>query len=442
MSNKLLKETDTKKRKKDKIKKHAEQHTSEKAVSKLDKPVKEEKHSTKMEHKEQKTADDKVLTKYDKKVLKRKQEQLRAAKTRKITVVSLIAIAVIAIAGAAIGIWSNYDKVHNRYIAIDDDSVSQIEFDFYYNVAKQSMLNQTLYENITYKSYFESYMGYDSSKPDQSQKYSSSDNTWYDYFANNTLTTLKEHEALLKDADQNGYDYTDGDSDYEAFCADITEAAGKAGQSVADYYKTTFGSHATQSNLKPYIYEYLKATAYQEKLNSDMTPSDSEVAEYYEQNKETYDTVTYRSFDFKAEDKTSDASKATAKSSAEAMLAAVTDEDSFVELCRKNASSDDAEKYEDETGSLSNEVTKTSMSTPVATWMYDDSRTVGNKDMVEDADNGTYTVVYFISRQKPDTVDQTIKSTLLNKKYTDLISGYTNSMTFNNIKNRVKTMNK
>ena len=36
---------------------------------------------------------------------------------------------------------SNYTKVHKKFIEVDNTPVSQIEFDFYYGVAKSDLLN-------------------------------------------------------------------------------------------------------------------------------------------------------------------------------------------------------------------------------------------------------------------------------------------------------------
>lgn len=99
---------------------------------------------------------------------------------------------------------SNYTKVHKKFIEVDNTPVSQIEFDFYYGVAKSDLLNSSLYGTMTYASYFTSYMGYDTGKSDASQKYASSDNTWYDYFANTAVTKIKEFKALNKAADDAG----------------------------------------------------------------------------------------------------------------------------------------------------------------------------------------------------------------------------------------------
>ena len=53
---------------------------------------------------------------------------------------------------------------------------------------------------MTYGDYYTSYMGYKTSQSDKSQEYST-DYTWYDFFANSAVSTIKETKALLKDAD-------------------------------------------------------------------------------------------------------------------------------------------------------------------------------------------------------------------------------------------------
>lgn len=143
----------------------------------------------------------KVVTKYDKKVQKRKEAQRKAERDKKITVFACIAAAAAIIVIAVCVAVSNYTKVHKKFIEVDNTPVSQIEFDFYYGVAKSDLLNSSLYGTMTYASYFTSYMGYDTGKSDASQKYASSDNTWYDYFANTAVTKIKEFKALNKAAD-------------------------------------------------------------------------------------------------------------------------------------------------------------------------------------------------------------------------------------------------
>ena len=83
----------------------------------------------------------------------------------------------------------------------------------YYNISKNALLSQTFYGNTTMADYF-SYMGYKSSENDKSQTNSQTGGTWYAYFADNAVNTIKETKALLKDAADNNYEYTTADEDY------------------------------------------------------------------------------------------------------------------------------------------------------------------------------------------------------------------------------------
>ena len=83
----------------------------------------------------------KVVTKYDKKVQKRKEAQRKAERDKKIAVFACIAAAAAIIVIAVCVAVSNYTKVHKKFIEVDNTPVSQIEFDFYYGVAKSDLLN-------------------------------------------------------------------------------------------------------------------------------------------------------------------------------------------------------------------------------------------------------------------------------------------------------------
>ena len=115
--------------------------------------------------------EEKIVTKYDKKVQKKQEQERRETKAKKITSIAATVILVIIVAVAGTAAWMNYDKIHNEYIDVDGDKISKIEFDFYYSMTKQNILNQELFSGMTYGSYFASYMGYDTSKSDSSQTY-------------------------------------------------------------------------------------------------------------------------------------------------------------------------------------------------------------------------------------------------------------------------------
>ena len=380
---------------------------------------------------------EKIVTKYDKKVQKRKEQERKEALRKKIFSVAATVIAVIIVAAAGTAVWLNYDKVHHKYIAVDGDPISQIEFDFYYSLTKQNILNQEIYTDMTYGTYFASYLGYDSSKSDSAQSYGSDGTyTWYDYFANNTLSTIMEYKALLKEADSRGYEYS-SDDDYNDFVEDFKSSAEAAGVSVSEYYKTVFGEHSTEKNLKGFICEYLKAAAFQDELRQELAPDTEEVAEYYQEHKDDYDTVDYRILDIAAETQNDSASLADAKTKAEEMMPKVTDEASFNTLCIEYAA--DPDTYSgDADASLKTSASKSSIGGDTADWLFDGSRQTGDITVIENADQSKCSVVMFVQRSYDKDNDEAISQTILNQNYSDLITSYTENMSVENKSNRIK----
>ena len=77
-------------------------------------------------------AEKKVVTKYDRKVQKRGEEQLREARRRFITKWVLIAILAGVIIGSGVAAGLKLNSIYKDYIRVDGDKISEIEFDFYY----------------------------------------------------------------------------------------------------------------------------------------------------------------------------------------------------------------------------------------------------------------------------------------------------------------------
>lgn len=371
---------------------------------------------------------EKVVTKYDRKMQKRKEEARREAKRKFITKwVCIVVLAGIIIgSGTAIGIKLN--SIYKDYIEVDNDKLSQIEFDFYYGIAKSNNLNTTLYGTMTYGDYYTSYMGYKTSTSDKSQNYST-DYTWYDYFANSAVSTVKETKALLEDADANGFTYEDETTDYDDFISDIKDAASEAGSSYSDYLKELFGKRATEKRIKTYIKDYLKSTAYKDVLTEKLAATDEEVDEYYQSNKDTYDQFSYRTFTVKAGSSDS-ADMAEAKTKADGFAAGVTGEDTFITQCRLYSETGD-DTYADDDASLVTDTKKSAVESACADWIASADRKEGDVTVIEDTDNTCYYVLYYISRDYDGSDDDTIKSTLLNQKYSEYIKKYTDEYSVN-----------
>lgn len=382
-------------------------------------------------NKSQNADKEKVMTKYDRKVAKRKEEEKRLQREK--IIFRAVAAGIIAgiLIAAAVIVGTKYNRIHNKFISVDGKNISQIEFDMYYNVSKNASMSQSFYGNMTMADYY-SYMGYKSSESDKSQTNSQTGKTWYEYFADNALTTIKEYKALIKDADNNGFEYTTGDDDYADFTKQMSDAASEAGKSVADYYKDSLGQYATEKNVKKYVMEYLKVNAYQNKLTEDMAATDAEVKAYYDEHKDTYDQVDYREFTVTAIDST-DGEMQQAKAKADEFAAGVSGEQSFIDLCKRNAT-DGETKYDTPEGSLHSKITSSGMDTGTSEWLLSDERKNGDVTVVENTSSHCYYVLYFISKSYDGSMNETIASNVLNEKYSDYITKLTEDMETNTYK--------
>ncbi|MDO5382995.1 MAG: peptidyl-prolyl cis-trans isomerase [Eubacteriales bacterium] len=375
--------------------------------------------------------ENKIVTKYDKKVAKRKEEE-RIAKRNKVIARIVGVVAIIAVVAVIVGsIASRFNKIYNKYISVDGSNISQVEFDFYYGISKNTMLSQPFYGTMTVGDYL-AYMGYDSTVDDKKQTNSQTGESWHAYFAENTLDTLKENIALLNDAEKTGFNYDSAEDDYNEFVENLKNAADEGGVSVKDYYKDYFGKYATEKNVKNYINEYLKACAYKEQKLEELKATDSEVKEYYTENKDLYDQVDYRIFSVKAVDSTSGEMEI-AKNKADDFANSVSDEESFIRLCKLNAEDGDT-SYESDDASLRTKYTSSEMETGVSEWLLSDDRLEGDVTVVENTTNSCYYVLYYISKSYDGSSDEDIASNVLNNKYTEYLTKLTDGMEVNTYK--------
>lgn len=240
---------------------------------------------------------DKIVTRYDRRMEKRRIEEEKERRSwKRFKIISLLIVVVIAAAiviSLGTSAYRKYAAINNTYVRIGDHDVTRVEYDYYYYNSMTSYLNM-------YGSYV-SMRGLDVSLPMDQQSYmGSEDLTWKDFFDQLAVTQLQQVKALVDEAEAEGFTYDDSE-DMAQFETDFAAEAESASQSVGQFYATAYGEYATESRVRPYIRENMLATAYYDHLIEQNRPSDEEVQAYYEENKNGYDTVTYRSFYFEAE---------------------------------------------------------------------------------------------------------------------------------------------
>ena len=366
----------------------------------------------------------KIQTKYDRKMAARKAKEEKDKRDDKIFKItsSCIGIALVLVIVASIGysVYSRQNALKGTYIEIGDRKVSQLEFDYYYNNTVNNYL--TSYSSIL------PYMGLDTSRDFADQPYTD-DLTWKDMFDEMTVGQITQIHALLEDAEEKGFVH-DTTAEYEEGIASIEDAAKTAGASASDYYKSMFGKYASKSNVSPFMKDSLFASAYYSSMLEENKPSEEEVEAYYQENKQNYDKVDYRSFVFRsdlAEDASEeDIEKAMKelKEKADAFVSAREDGTEFKELCIQNASEEEKANYksEDSDASLSEGYNYSSVPYAISEWLYDDARAEGDLAAVEDETGHQYYVVEFGRKYYDEADDESISSLLSSNKTSEYVA--------------------
>ena len=384
--------------------------------------------------KNEKVTTEKVMTKYDRKMERRRLEQEKEAKAQKrmkiCGTVILVCLAALIIGSVATSLVKRYKTFNGTYIKVGEHELTKLEYDFY----NKSVINNYISAN----SYFLPYMGLDTTKDFEDQPYYGSESmTWKDSFDEMTVSRIQEVKALADEATANGFTYDEA-AEYESFNANLKTSAAGAGLSEREYYKEVYGEYATAARVEEFVKETLLASAYYDKLTEDYAPSQEEIDAYYGENKNNYDTVSYRSYAFNLADVTSESEEADRiaaveelqKSAEEFKTRLETGED-FNALCAEYT--EDAElkaSYENaETDySLNENASYSSVSYTYSDWLFDEVRTAGEITIIPDESTATCYVVKFESRNKDEeTVNQSISDTLANEAATEYVNGVVES---------------
>lgn len=335
-------------------------------------------------------------TKYDRKMAERameKKKEERQLKIMKIVGVILCAAVVVAIAAPIISnVVKKQQALNGTYVKIGDHELSELEYDYYYYSAVNNYIN-------TYGSFI-SYLGLDTSVDFDKQQYDET-KTWKDYFDQMTVDEqIKPIFALLDEAQKNGFTY-DAAEDYDAYVASIQEAADNAGVSLSDYYRNYFGPYATASNVEAFIKNGYIASAYYEQLVADNAPTTEEVKTYYDENRNAYDQVDYKSIAFETPEFEEDA----------------TDEEKAKDLEDRQKQAEDVlaqiENGDTVDGFELTEGAKYSaVPSSAAAWLFDDERAEGDIQVFTDDSTSNVYVVQFVKKFYDEANDETISSSL------------------------------
>ena len=359
------------------------------------------------ENKEQ--TEQKVMTKYDRKVQKRKEEKEKEKKEERISTAIGIVVLVALVCLVASFPIRTYLATHETYVVVNGEAVNKVEFDYQYNLTKNNYITQ-------YGSYL-TYFGLDTSKDLSTQMYSDT-LTWQDYFEQNAVESLKQNKALMAEAKAAGFTY-DTTDEYNTFKETIKTSAAAAGVSDKEYVRSIYGSYATMGRIEEYVKNDMVMNAYYQKLQEDNAPGDDEIQSYYEENKATYDSVDYRLTTIEADLPTeptelADPVEATTAPDADTDGTATTDttqdtayqpSDAEIAKAMEDAKvlADDAEKTVAKDGEAHENEKKSSVNYLISDWLFDDARKAGDTTVITNDNSHCYYAVAFEKRYLDET---------------------------------------
>ena len=360
------------------------------------------------ENKEQ--TEQKVMTKYDRKVQKRKEEKEKEKKEERISTAIGIVVLVALVCLVASFPIRTYLATHETYVVVNGEAVNKVEFDYQYNLTKNNYITQ-------YGSYL-TYFGLDTSKDLSTQMYSDT-LTWQDYFEQNAVESLKQNKALMAEAKEAGFTY-DTTDEYNTFKETIKTSAASAGISEKEYVRSIYGSYATMSRIEEYVKNDMVMNAYYQKLQEDNAPSDDEIQSYYEENKATYDSVDYRLTTIEADLPTEPTELADPVEETAADTTGTTDgtaatdstqdtayqpSDAEIAKAMEDAKvlADDAEKTVAKDGEAHENEKKSSVNYLISDWLFDDARKAGDTTVITNDNSHCYYAVAFEKRYLDET---------------------------------------
>ncbi len=360
------------------------------------------------ENKEQ--TEQKVMTKYDRNVQKRKEENETAKKEERISTAIGIVVLVALVCLVASFPIRTYLATHETYVVVNGEAVNKVEFDYQYNLTKNNYITQ-------YGSYL-TYFGLDTSKDLSTQMYSDT-LTWQDYFEQNAVESLKQNKALMAEAKAAGFTY-DTTDEYNTFKETIKTSAASAGISEKEYVRSIYGSYATMGRIEEYVKNDMVMNAYYQKLQEDNAPSDDEIQSYYEENKATYDSVDYRLTTIEADLPTEPTELADPVEETAADTTGTTDgtaatdstqdtayqpSDAEIAKAMEDAKvlADDAEQTVAKDGEAHENEKKSSVNYLISDWLFDDARKAGDTTVITNDNSHCYYAVAFEKRYLDET---------------------------------------
>ena len=349
----------------------------------------------------------------------REAEKKAAEKKSKILYTSIAAV--FAVVAIALVVFNSGAVQRSRAaVVIDGEKYNAADVNYYYINAYQNFMTNS------YGSYL-----IDPNTPLSSQTYLGDETmTWADYFKDEAVNTLKVVHAACKAAQTDGMTLTDEDkANIAANIENVKITANTNGYTYESYLTAMFGALMTPEIYEANLERSALASKYTSNYYDNLSFTDEEVQAYYEANKNSYDIVDggYVTISGTPETKKDDAGntiEATDEEKAAALEKAQNIAGSM--LATYNAGDltlEEIAKLHDVSYTGGNNM-KYSSGTAME-WLFDESRSAGDIEVLFNEDTSTYYVALFNSRERDEAPDYNVRHILITDKNLDLAEGET-----------------
>ncbi len=344
--------------------------------------------------------------------LQAQQEELQAKKKLRRKIYIVLAVLVVLVVFVLV---FNSNLFYNGTTAMTINGTEYTVADFNYFYANAYWSYVDLMRNTYGDQYYVMFI------PDQNmslrdQVYDSeTGQTWAEYFTDMAIENMLQVTMLCDEAEAAEYEMTEDDLDaIEAEMLNLDAYASLNGYpNVASYLVYNFGKGMNEEIYRKNYTLTTLANSYSNYMEDSYTYTDQQKEDHYQEHKDEYDEITFRSYFVQAniveddetteEDETVDfeTAMAEAKATADEFVASITDEASFNEYAKELAG-DSTTVYEDPDATLST-ISGANLSDTYKDWLLDSSRQSGDITAISTGDEDTglsngYYVLYFVGR--------------------------------------------
>ena len=342
-----------------------------------------------------------------------KREKDEQAKDRRSNALYIAIAVIFVIVGIVVTVANS--KVIERNadaVTIGNETYTAADVSYFYNTIYSSFVSKN--------SYYLSVYGLDTSKSLKEQDCPINGSTWYDYFRDQALESLKSYALLAQKAEAEGFDASEEvEQSVQETLSDLDASAASAGYTRAQYIKAVCGPLVNEKVFERNIRMMALAQAYSNSYSDSLSYTSDEVQAAYDADPKSYQSVDieYILFSSGAGSDATDEEKAQlldeAKQKAETALSRYAQGEAFDAI------------GEDMEGSYAHVAYAANGSSDMLTWAFDDARQAGDTTVAAYGETGYYAVL-FHSRSRNDYHTVSVRHILVDseEKANELLQQY------------------